>query len=133
MTTEITYLLTSVFFTSIMWLPYILNRIYEMGLWPALYNPQPDIKPKAQWAKRMMSAHVNAVENLIVFAPLVILVEITSSHTSTTSLAVVVYFYARVIHFFVFSFGIPLLRVPAFLAGFSAQILLIFNLFNITH
>lgn len=128
MTTEIVYLLASIFLTSIMWIPYIINRMFEMGVWPALYNPQPDTQPKAQWAKRMMSAHDNAVENLIIFAPLVILVELTSTHSSISSQAVILYFYARIVHFFVFSFGIPLLRVPAFIAGFSAQMLLALNM-----
>ena len=132
MTTEIFYLLATILLTSIMWIPYIINRILEMGLWPALYNPQPDTQPEAQWAKRMMNAHENAVENLIIFAPLVILVEITNTHSSISGLAVILYFYARLFHFLVFSFGIPLLRVPAFIAGFIAQMLLLFNLLNMT-
>ncbi len=37
----------------------ILNRMYEdeHGARAALYNPQPDTRPKAQWAERMMRAH----------------------------------------------------------------------------
>jgi len=96
----------------------------EMGIWSALYNPQPDIRPKAQWAERMMRAHENAVENLVIFAPLVILIEITQSHSEISAFAVILYFYARFIHFTVFTFAIPLLRVPAFLTGFAAQLLL---------
>jgi len=102
-----------------------------MGIWPALYNPQPDIRPKAQWAERMMRAHENAVENLVIFAPLVVLIEITQSHSEISAFAVVLYFYARLIHFVVFTFAIPLLRVPAFLVGFAAQLLLGLSLLNI--
>jgi len=130
MSTEIYWLVSTLIFTSIMWVPYIINRIVETGIWPALYNPQPDTQPKAQWARRMMSAHENAVENLVIFAPLVILVEVTATHSNLSSNAVILYFYARVIHFFVFTFGIPVLRVPAFVAGFIAQILLALNLLN---
>lgn len=128
LSTEIYYLCLTLIFTSIMWVPYIINRMVEMGLWNALYNPQPDTQAGALWARRMMSAHDNAVENLIIFAPLVILVELTSSHSELTHICVVLYFYARLVHFTVFSFGIPLLRVPAFLAGFIAQFLLALSL-----
>lgn len=125
---EIYWLSLVTLFTSLMWIPYIINRIFEMGLWPALYNPQPDTRPRSQWATRMMNAHENAIENLIIFAPLVIMTEITGSNSSTTQISVVMYFCARLIHFFVFTFGMPLVRVPAFLLGFVAQLLLALNL-----
>ena len=131
LSTEIYWLCLSILFSSLMWIPYIINRMFEMGLWQALYNPQPDTRPRAQWAERMMRAHDNAVENMVIFAPLVLLVEITESASNLTSMAVILYFYARVIHFTVFTAGIPLLRVPAFLAGFVAQLLLALSLLNV--
>jgi len=102
----------------------------EMGIWAALYNPQPDIRPKAQWAERMMRAHDNAVENLIIFAPLVILIELTQSHSAYSALAVEIYFYSRLVHFLAFTFAIPLIRVPAFLTGFFCQLVLSFSILN---
>lgn len=128
LSTELYWLCLTLLFTSIMWLPYIFNRMREMGLWNALYNPQPDTRAEALWARRMMSAHNNAVENLIIFAPLVLLVELTNAHSDLTHNCVVLYFYSRLVHFIVFSFGIPLLRIPAFLAGFLAQVLLALSL-----
>ena len=128
---EVTWLCFITLFTSIMWVPYIINRMIEMGVWSALYNPQPDIHPKAQWAQRMMRAHENAVENLVIFAPLVILIEITRTHSEITEFAVVLYFYARLVHFCAFTFAIPLIRVPAFLTGFSAQLILGLSLLNL--
>jgi len=128
---EIYWLILSILLTALMWVPYIINRMQEMGIWPALYNPQPDIRPQKQWAERMMRAHENAVENLIIFAPLVLIVEITQSHSSLSALAVEVYFYARLVHFIVFTFAIPLLRVPAFLTGAGAQLVIALNLLNI--
>lgn len=131
LSTELYWLCLVTLFTSMMWCPYIINRMIEMGLWPALYNPQPDTRPKTQWAERMMRAHDNAVENLVIFAPLVIIIEITQSNTDMTAFAVILYFFARLIHFFVFTFAVPLIRVPAFLAGFSAQLILGLSLLNI--
>ncbi len=130
LSTELYWLCISLLFTAIMWLPYIINRMIEMGLWTALYNPQPDIRPKAQWAERMMRAHENAVENLVIFAPLVILIEITQQHSTLSAFAVIFYFYARLVHFIAFTFAIPLIRVPAFVCGFAAQLLLGLSLLN---
>ncbi|RDH82991.1 MAG: MAPEG family protein [endosymbiont of Galathealinum brachiosum] len=132
LSSELIWLCFITLFTSIMWIPYIINRMYEMGAWPALYNPQPDIRPKAQWAMRMMRAHENAIENLVIFAPLVILIEITGSHSTITEFAVVLYFYARLVHFCAFTFAIPLIRVPAFLTGFSVQVILGLSLLKLT-
>jgi len=128
---ELIWLCLVILFTSVMWLPYVINRMLEMGIWPALYNPQPDIRPKAQWAERMMRAHDNAVENLIIFAPLVILIEITQSHSVYSAIAVEIYFYSRLVHFLAFTFAVPLIRVPAFLVGFLSQLLLTLNILNI--
>jgi len=131
LSTEIYWLSLTLLLTSLMWIPYIINRMHEMGIWPALYNPEPDIRPQRKWAERMMRAHENAVENLTIFAPLVIVLEITQSHSNLSALAVEVYFYARLIHFIVFTFAIPLLRVPAFITGFGAQLTLALSLLNI--
>jgi len=43
------------------------------GLGGAMANPSRNDKPHAEWANRLMFAHDNAVENLIIFAPLVLI------------------------------------------------------------
>jgi len=128
---ELIWLSIITLFTSFMWIPYVINRMAEMGIWPAIYNPQPDIRPKAQWARRMMRAHDNAVENLVIFAPLVILIEITQSHSTYSAFAVELYFYSRLTHFLAFTFAVPVIRVPAFLCGFLSQLILALTLLNI--
>ena len=47
--TEITWLTLTLLMSALLWVPYILNRMYEdeHGAWAALYNPQPDTRPKA--------------------------------------------------------------------------------------
>jgi uncharacterized MAPEG superfamily protein len=41
-----------------------------------------------------------------------------------TALACMVYFWSRVAHFVVYTFGIPLLRTLAFAAAFASQVVL---------
>jgi len=76
----------------------------------------------------MMRAHENAVENLVIFAPLVILIELLNLNSETSAWAVLIYFYARLGHFIVMSFAIPVLRVIFFMTGFAAQITLALQL-----
>lgn len=86
--TELVSVALTALFTGLLWVPIILNRLAEMGPWKALRNPEPDVRPKAQWAYRLASAHRNAIENLVVFAPLAISVHILGiANDLTTSAA----------------------------------------------
>ena len=125
---EIFWLVATIAMTAVFWLPYILNRIIEEGLISAIKNPKPDAPPKAAWAARMVKAHNNAVENLVIFAPLVILVQITNSSSEMTLMACQVYFHARLAHFLIYSLGIPYFKTIAFFIGFLAQMALAYIL-----
>ena len=69
--TELYWLTLTVSLTAVMWLPYITNRMVELGILPALWDRFGHTEARAAWANRMMQAHANAVENLVIFAPLV--------------------------------------------------------------
>lgn len=124
MTTELYYLTLTALFTAVIWVPIIANRLLEMGPWAALKNPQPDVRPEADWAYRLASAHRNAVENLVIFAPLSLAIQTLGLSTPATAAASGVFFAARVAHAVIYTFGIPLLRTIAFFIGFVCQILL---------
>ena len=128
MSKELYWLTLTVLMTAMFWVPYILNRFVEMGIFAAIMNPNTDSTPRALWAKRMMAAHHNAVENLVVFAPLVLIVQITGTHSSITASATSIYFFARLIHYVVYSLGVPALRTVAFLVGFACQIALVLTI-----
>jgi uncharacterized MAPEG superfamily protein len=110
--------------TALMWIPYIVNRLIEDSPWPALMNPQPDLKPKAQWAERLMRAHANAVENLVIFAPLVLTLQMIGNSTTLTASACMLYFFARISHVLLYTFGVPFFRTVAFFIGFLCQMAL---------
>ncbi len=124
MTAELYWLTLTVLMTAIFWLPYIINRLIEMGIGQAVFNSNSDPSPTALWAKRMMCAHENAVENLVIFAPLVIVLHITGLATPLTATAAMVYFFARLAHFLVYTLGIPGLRTIAFAIGFFCQLII---------
>jgi len=84
---ELYWLVLTTLMTGLFWIPYILQRILERGFWPALWDPQGVAHMDAHWAKRMMRAHLNAVENLAIFAPLVLALSVTHTGTSATATA----------------------------------------------
>ncbi len=122
--TELVSVALTALFTGLLWVPIILNRLAEMGPWKALRNPEPDVRPKAQWAYRLASAHRNAIENLIVFAPLAISVHILGVANDLTTSAATIFVIARVAHAVIYTFGVPLLRTIAFFIGFIAQMIM---------
>ncbi len=127
---ELYWLAATVLMTAVFWMPYIIQRIVERGLWNALYEAQGETDTRTPWANRMMRAHANAVENLAIFAPLVLLLHAQGIATPFTANASAIYFFARAVHYLVFSLGIPLLRVPAFLVGFTCQMAIAMALFG---
>jgi uncharacterized MAPEG superfamily protein len=121
MTTELTYLAYVTTLTALLWVPYILNRlavgkgvVHEVG-----YPDEPTrLSP---WADRLKRAHANAVENLVVFATLVLLANAGGVRTSATALAALIYFWTRVLHAVSYAFGIPWVRTITFSVGWVCQ------------
>lgn len=109
--------------TGLMWIPIIANRIVEMGPWPALKNPQPDVRPHAAWAWRLANAHRNAIENLVVFAPLALGVHVLGTGDALTASAGSIFVFARIAHAIIYTAGIPLLRTIAFFIGFVCEMI----------
>jgi uncharacterized MAPEG superfamily protein len=131
MTRELFWLTLTVIMTGLMWLPYVLNRCQVRGLGGAMANPSRADKPQSEWANRMMFAHDNAVENLVIFAPLVLILNAADYSTKWTVMACAVYFWARLAHLLVYTFGIPVLRTLTFAVGFLAQVVLALAIFKI--
>ena len=120
MKTELLYLTYVTVFTGLFWVPYILDRVAKRGLLDAVGYPE-NPKPQAPWAQRLMKAHANAVENLVVFASLVLVAFALGVSNAVVAGACVVYFWARVVHALAYTFAVPWVRTLAFTVGFFAQ------------
>lgn len=123
MKAELMYLVWVTTLTAVIWLPYIVDRLMVRGIADAVGYPE-NPKPQSPWARRMMAAHANAVENLVVFAALVLAAQAAGVSNSATVLACSVYFWARVVHLLAYTFAVPLVRTLAFAVGWGAQITL---------
>ncbi len=130
MTREILWLTLTVILTGVLWIPYILDRIMVRGVMGAMANPSRNDKPQSAWAQRLYFAHSNAVENLVVFAALVLILDTQGHSTMSTAIACAVYFWARLAHVIVYVLGVPVLRTLAFAVGFLAQVALALAVFG---
>jgi uncharacterized MAPEG superfamily protein len=130
MTKELMWLTLTVVLTGLLWVPYILDRVAVRGLMGAMANPSRRDKPQSAWAQRLYFAHTNAAENLIVFAPLVLILDAIGYSSTGTVIACAVYFWARLAHAIVYTMGVPVLRTLAFTVGFLAQAALALAIFG---
>ena len=124
------WLTATVFMTGLLWVPYILEAIVRIGLLPALSLATPDenkLAARPEWSERARKAHSNAVENLVILAPLALI----ASHIGiSVTAAVQAYFAARLLHYIVYTAGIGFLRTLCFFGGFFAQAYIAMAIFN---
>src|SRR5512135_372498 len=130
MSRELLWLTLTVILTGVLWIPYILDRAVVRGLMGAMANPSRNDKPQSAWAQRLYFAHTNAVENLVIFAPLVLILDAQGHSTQSTAIACAVYFWARLAHAIIYTMGVPVLRTLAFTVGFLAQVALVLAVFG---
>jgi len=123
MTSELMNLTWVTALTAVLWMPYVLNLIGVRGLLDAVGYPE-NPKPLSGWATKMKAAHANAIENLVVFATLVLIANAASISSASTVVACEVYFWARLLHVASYTFAIPWVRTLSFTVGFGCQMLL---------
>ena len=120
MTTDLNMLAWVAAITALMWLPYISALVLKAGLVPAL-TYQADDTPLPGWAARARKAHYNAIENLAPFAALVVVAHITGAHNEATAVSAIVYFWARLAHYFLYMANVPFGRTTMFTIGWLAM------------
>jgi uncharacterized MAPEG superfamily protein len=131
MSAELYWLTLSVAMTGLLWVPYILDRCATRGLMGAMANPSPDLPAQSAWAERLKAAHYNTVENLVVFAPLVLTLHVLGISTPTTALACAAFFWARLAYVIIYTIGLPVARTLAFTVGFLAEAALVLAIFGL--
>ena len=128
MSSELTWVAETALITALMWVPYILSLIGQMGVVAALSDGEHATAPAAGWAQRAKRAHANAVENLVVFAPLAIGIHLAGLSSTTTAAACAVFFYSRLAHYLVYTAGLPYVRTLSFAVGWMCLMVLALTL-----
>jgi uncharacterized MAPEG superfamily protein len=131
MSPELYWLTLTAAMTGLMFLPYLLDRASNNGIFITFGHPYDGtLKVPSPWAARAMHAHRNAVENLVVFVAFVLVLNALSISTRNTALACAVYFWARLAHYILYTMGIKILRTLAWLAAWLALVVLFLSIFR---
>ena len=120
MKTELLWLTWTTILTGLIWLPYVGDRMMVRGLLDTVGYPETP-KPASPWAGRMKAAHFNAIENLAVFATLVLVANAAGISNEATVFAAALYFWSRVVHLVAYTLAWPWVRTLGFTGGFVAQ------------
>lgn len=123
MNAELYYLTLSALLTAFLWVPYIVSVITSNPITDAVGYPDQPLK-MAPWAERLKKAHYNAIENLVVFAALVLTLHALEAGNGLTEAAAMTYFWARVVHAVAYTAAIPWVRTLAFAVAWVAMILI---------
>lgn len=129
--TAVQWLAATALLTAFLWVPYVLERFLALGIVGTLrpVDPEDELKQRL-WARRAKRAHYNAVENLVVFATLVLVAQAMGKGDDPQVLfATQAYFWARVVHYPALTLGWTGIRTLAFLVGFATQIIVALSIF----
>ena len=125
---EVYWLTLTIIMTALLWIPQIVNSLLTSGPIKAFLYPDTAAQQYSDWAQRSKAAHSNAVQNLVIFAPLVILLVLLDLENELTAFTSMLYFITRVFHYILHVLAIPLLRTIAFLIGFACQLVMGFSI-----
>jgi uncharacterized MAPEG superfamily protein len=127
MTTDLTMLTLSALLTALLALPGVAGLILEKGLAYAAGNREETPQISA-WAERAQRAHRNMLENLPVFAALVLVANVSGAANETTALGATIFFWGRVAHAAVYIAGVPWARTAAFGVSVVGLFMILFEI-----
>lgn len=122
LSTDLMYLAWSAALAGILWVPYIVERVLNQGLVQAVGYPENPAEP-ATWAKRAQRAHLNLLENLPIFAALVLVAHVAGAADETTALGATLFFWGRVVQAVVMLLGVPWVRTLAFVVSWLGMVM----------
>ena len=128
MTIEFTYLAAVTLLTLILRAIWMVNKVQIRGLGVVVGYPK-ESKPLSEWAHRLWVAHEDAIQSLVIFAILVILVEMSNLTDESTAIAAAIYFWSRLAHVFAYAFAFRWVKTIAFGGAFFSQLWLLWLLF----
>ena len=109
MSPELKYLLFSVLLCFGQVVVLALGATGQVGL-PPLAGNREGLPELTGWVGRAKRAHINMVENLVLFAALVLIAVVAQKTNALTAMGAAVFFWARLVYVLVYIAGIAWLR-----------------------
>lgn len=127
MTLELKLLVWSVVLTMVQVLIAVTGATLKVGT-PALAGNRESLPPIEGWAGRAARAHHNMLENLVLFAILVLTAQVTGRTGAMTALGAQLFFWGRVAYAPIYVLGIPWARTAAYVVSVAGMVLIMLQL-----
>ena len=112
MSPELKYLLFSVVLTFVQVLIAAMAANQVVGL-TTLAGNRDDLPVMTGFAGRAKRAHLNMLENMVLFSALVLIAVVAQKTNAMTALGALIFFWARLLYAVIYLIGIPWLRTLA--------------------
>jgi uncharacterized MAPEG superfamily protein len=128
MSPDLKYLLYSVVLTFVQMLIAATLANQAVGL-PTLASNREGLAEFPGAAGRAKRAHLNMIENIVLFAALVLIAAAGGKANATTALGAMIFFWARLVYAVVYVIGIPYLRTLIWLISAIGMVMIAVQLF----
>src|SRR5512134_528334 len=127
LTAELHLLVWSVALCVVQMLVAVTGAQLQVGL-PRLVGNREALPEATGWAGRAARAHRNMLENLVLFAALVLAAQVAGLANETTALGALLFFWGRVAYAVVYVIGIPWVRTGAWAVSIVGLVLIFLQL-----
>jgi len=126
---ELKYLLFSVVLTFVQVLIAAAAANQVVGL-TTLAGNRDDLPTYTGFAGRAKRAHLNMVENMVLFSALVLIAVVAQKTNASTAMGALIFFWARLIYAVIYLLGVPWLRTLAWAVSVIGMIMVAWPLFS---
>ncbi len=127
MTPELTFLVWTVALALVLVVITAVGALRQVGA-PALAGNRQGMAELTGWAGRSARAHRNLLENLVLFAALVLVAQAAGVRNGMTLLGAQLFFWARVAHAICYLLGIIWLRTIAYAVSIAGLVIIFIQL-----
>jgi uncharacterized MAPEG superfamily protein len=129
MTPLLTLLVWSVLLTFVQMLIAVQGSTMQVGLAKLAANRE-DLAPPTGWVGRAHRAHRNMLENLVLFASLVLVAQVAGKADVLALVGAQIFFWARLVYALIYLAGIPWLRTGVWFVSVMGMALIVVRIFG---
>jgi uncharacterized MAPEG superfamily protein len=96
---------------------------------PALAGNREGLPELSGFGWRAKRAHLNMIENMVLFTALVLIAAVAGKANATTAMGALIFFWARLVYAVIFLLGIPWLRTAAWGVSVIGMVMIAVQIF----